>query len=655
MDIATGALNTLLPKLGELVVGEYKLQSGVNGEIKELEKELESMRAVLHNMAEMPAEQLDELARIWANDVRELSYDIEDTVDTFMLRSKVHKHIKRFSIKDEAWEINLLIDKTIEFLKNRRRMCVIDDVWKESAWDTIKLALQDGSYGSKIIITTRNKAVAGHVGGGVYELKPLSEYDSKLILLLNKRIFDAEDGCPPSFREVTGNILKKCGGVPLAIITTASLLASKPMHLQDWEKVNSSIGFGLERNPDVEKMKSILCLSYNDLPPHLKTFLLYLSKYPEDMRIRKDILILSWLAEGFITHYGEPSGKSLPEIGEGYFNELINRSLIQPVYNNSPFTKFNADLHMFAETEQRKIRRVTLHNSNKSYTSQEAREQLFKVDDCSGLDDNHLKDLGKLNLLRFLRLQGLRVTELPKSIGMLECLETLDIRGNRSVIMLPVSFGNLGKLVRLLTTGVELSDGLTLENMRSLQVLEGICATNSHTRTEICKLRKLESLGLQIGRTLREWSSTGNSNEFIVMLGEDVCVLPEHLEKLAELPSLRFLRLRFDVFEKHELLIIPCGASAFPCLTDLDFQCGLMLLKFQHGAMQKLQRLCLKFNVKLRNDTLETVNNFDYGLENLPSLRHVVVYRSVRKSTEAQYSIVKAITDHPNHPVRSFV
>ncbi|CAN6171448.1 unnamed protein product [Urochloa humidicola] len=638
MDIATGAMNTLLPKLGELVVGEYKLHKGVNGEIKELEKELESMRAALHNAAEVSVEHLDELSKIWASDVRELSYDIEDIVDTFMLRGKGHKHTNLFSLKgligkaidlynkaktnhkihniikdimvevkviserrgrynvdgvavrpntltvdprleamyrkamelvgihrpknelakwlfeqdcsarqqpyivcivgfgglgkttlanallqdhktqfdchffvsisfnpdikkifknilvqldehkyghiDEAWEINLLIDKTIEFLKNRRCLCVIDDVWKESAWDTIKFALQDGSHGSKIIITTRNKAVAEHVGGGIYELKPLSDYDSKL--LLNRRIFEAEDGCPPSLREVTGKILKKCGGVPLAIITTASLLASKPRHLQDWEKVNNSIGFGLEKNPDVEKMKNVLCLSYNDLPPHLKTCLLSLSKYPEDMRIRKDILILSWLAEGFITHCGEPSGKSLPEIGQDYFNELINRSLIQPVYNNNPFNK-DTGLYMFAETYEvpyyqvhdmvlelinqlsaqesfattllsdgqqastrtaavqprKKIRRLSLHDSYKFNASQEAREQVSKVrsldvfgyarmmpdlsrfrvlrvlqvDDCSGLDNKHFKDLGKLYLLRFLRLRGLRVTELPKSIG----------------------------------------------------------------------------------------------------------------------------------------------------------------------------------------------------------------------------------------------
>ncbi|CAN6171447.1 unnamed protein product [Urochloa humidicola] len=92
-------------------------------------------------------------------------------------------------------------------------------------------------------------------------------------------------------------------------------------------------------------------------------------------------------------------------------------------------------------------------------------------------------------------------------------------------------------------------------------------------------------------------------------------------------------------------------------LTDVEFQCGrMMLLKFQHGAMQKLQRLCLKFTVELRTGPFdETINNFDYGLENLPSLRHVVVHRSVRNYPEAQYSIRKEIADHPNLPLLSFV
>jgi hypothetical protein len=108
--------------------------------------------------------------------------------------------------------------------------------------------------------------------------------------------------------------------VPLTIITTASLLASKPMCSVEWEKVNKSIGFGFgsgsghKNSLDVDKMRKILSLSYNDLPFHLKTCLLSLSKYPEDQVIEKDALILSWIAEGFIKVETQPAGTSLQEI-----------------------------------------------------------------------------------------------------------------------------------------------------------------------------------------------------------------------------------------------------------------------------------------------------------------------------------------------------
>ncbi|GJN04951.1 hypothetical protein PR202_ga22536 [Eleusine coracana subsp. coracana] len=86
MELATGALGTLLPKLAQLLHGEYQLQKNVRKNIEFLTKELETTQAALRVIGEVPTEQLNELVRIWARDARELSYDMEDVVDTFLVR-----------------------------------------------------------------------------------------------------------------------------------------------------------------------------------------------------------------------------------------------------------------------------------------------------------------------------------------------------------------------------------------------------------------------------------------------------------------------------------------------------------------------------------------------------------------------------------------
>jgi disease resistance protein RPM1 len=110
-----------------------------------------------------------------------------------------------------------------------RYIIVVDDVWDVETWDTIKYALSSNNS-SVVITTTRIHDVAkaccslfSH--GWVYKPKPLEEHD--LEMLFQNRIFGPGNECPENLKEVSDKILKKCGGLPLAIIAISGLLANK--------------------------------------------------------------------------------------------------------------------------------------------------------------------------------------------------------------------------------------------------------------------------------------------------------------------------------------------------------------------------------------------------------------------------------------------
>lgn len=91
-------------------------------------------------------------------------------------------------------------------------------------------------------------------------MKSLSDVNAEKLFF--KRIFGSEDHCPPELKEVTSEILRKCGGLPLAIISIASLLADKLCTKEQWGRCLNSIGSALEDVPSVINMQRILSLRY---------------------------------------------------------------------------------------------------------------------------------------------------------------------------------------------------------------------------------------------------------------------------------------------------------------------------------------------------------------------------------------------------------
>ncbi|CAN6330018.1 unnamed protein product [Urochloa humidicola] len=138
MDIATGPLSSLLPKLAKLLQDEYNLQRSARKGIEFLHKELEFMHAALRKVGEVPREQLEDLQRIWTQDVRELSYDMEDIVDTFMVdiegpdppskkgvkkifKKMMRKVNKAMACREVAKEINDIKERAKELAERRER------------------------------------------------------------------------------------------------------------------------------------------------------------------------------------------------------------------------------------------------------------------------------------------------------------------------------------------------------------------------------------------------------------------------------------------------------------------------------------------------------------------------------------------------------
>ncbi|KAK1620746.1 hypothetical protein QYE76_026263 [Lolium multiflorum] len=224
-----------------------------------------------------------------------------------------------------------------EKLKDKRYLIVIDDVWTIAAWEVIQSKFPRNNNGSRIIVTTRIDTVAKACSPGsdcIHQIEPLNEKDSEKLFL--SRAFGSKDAsCPKELKDEMGKILKKCAGMPMAIVSIASLLASyQSLDSKDmWERICRSIGSEMESNPTLEGMRQIVTLSYNHLPHHLKLCMMYLSIFPEDYVVVKDRLLHRWIAEGLVE---EKRGLTSFEVAEGYYKELMSRNMIDPapfVYN----------------------------------------------------------------------------------------------------------------------------------------------------------------------------------------------------------------------------------------------------------------------------------------------------------------------------------
>ncbi|GJN37949.1 hypothetical protein PR202_gb26950 [Eleusine coracana subsp. coracana] len=76
-------MTPLIEKLGHLLASELNLEKSVRKDVATLERELKVMYVKLREVSEVRPDRIDEGTKLWAADVRELSYDMADAIDVW--------------------------------------------------------------------------------------------------------------------------------------------------------------------------------------------------------------------------------------------------------------------------------------------------------------------------------------------------------------------------------------------------------------------------------------------------------------------------------------------------------------------------------------------------------------------------------------------
>lgn len=414
--------------------------------------------------------------------------EVPQNFDMKDMSRRIKKKMKLLCDQDEN-------DKIIEELQRSRCLFVLDDIWKKDDFNQFHWLLGK----TKIVVTTRDKGVMSTISPDhepkVYELEKLSSKNSKKLFCIHafpdrgdtqqspaytneppKEITQhstaSTDIQPPKeLRNVTDEIVLKCGGLPLALKTIGASMARVRRLPNDWESILKSLN---EAEAMSGKVWASLRLSYDTLPYHLKLCFDYCSCFPKNGRIKSEYLVNAWIDEGFI-----PQTAEYPyDVGFSYINELIDRCLLEVSKvggdGRVKYCKMHDLLHDLAHAESHKktkcllnpakelkefpacesrLRRISLIENNIPIIDEPIKcpgirtlllcnnlslvsiKAIFFADmkylavldlSCTSIDS--LPDtVGNLKHLKFLNLSQTKITKLPRSLAELRSLQFMDV------------------------------------------------------------------------------------------------------------------------------------------------------------------------------------------------------------------------------------
>ncbi|KAL9995476.1 putative AAA+ ATPase domain, P-loop containing nucleoside triphosphate hydrolase [Helianthus debilis subsp. tardiflorus] len=418
---------------------------------------------------------------------------IGENTDLIALQRAIAINIKLEDLKEETKDARAdRLQKIFEEMskQGKKTLVIMDDIWSEVELKDVGLSPLPNGF--KMLFTSRDKRFCTHMGvrsNSIFEVGILNDVEAENLFFGTIGISDDDKH---AFQNIGKDIVKKCGGLPIAIVTIAKILCNNKKAA--WEKALSR----LEKD-DLKDLESITDrifeMSYENLKDDDdKAIFLLCGLYPDDFDIPiEDLLRFGW-GLGLLK-----DGKTLREARRDMeicvnnllcANLLTKSDLMGCVKVHDLVRAFV--LNKISEVKQASV--VNIDNKTEQYANEAYERILLK---CTGMTE-FPSDFNYPNLSLLMLMDGHWSFKFPEDIyKRMEKLEVVSYE-KMHIPLLPRTSEHSTKLRTLCLRSCSfINDDVSfLGNLSNLETLSFVDCGIRWLPRMIGKLRKLKLLDL---------------------------------------------------------------------------------------------------------------------------------------------------------------
>ncbi|KAH1063576.1 hypothetical protein J1N35_028563 [Gossypium stocksii] len=459
-------------------------------------------------------------------------------------------------------------------LKNEQRILIIlDDIWESiNLKEEIGIPIGEENKGCKVLLTTRRQQVCRAMDCRQVVQLDCLDHDEAWTLFEKKAGLD--DFSDDSIKILANQIVKKCGGLPIAIVPLGSALKGKSYH--EWQAAYRRLeGRRLTEIEDVNERNAYKCLeaSFDYLKNmETKTCFLLCSLFPEDDEIYVENLVrYAW---GLELYKGMDTIKDVRSEVLASIETLKNSGLLLDC--GERHVKMHDVVRQFALW-------ITSSRKDNSFGTVETlpMDEIFKHYTAISIETDQTDELPKGVGFPYLKLLLLG-SFMETSSEFFEGMKALQVCAlNRQLISL-AAFQFRMNLRTLCLIGCQLSDISMLGKLKSLHILSLSRSDITELPTEAGDLENLRLLDLSYCYELRRITPNlirrlSNLEELYLhgcrslKWATENSTKKESYSSLPELNSLpKLVVISLDISSKH----LPDG-FVFRRLWSFDFCIGI--------------------------------------------------------------------------------